>query len=83
MVLLQSMCQRDECTERLLNTQFLIRGLQSKRIARLEHQLSVNIKATHNKIWTGVTKDLSFLRRILNEVNLMNLQVISSALQSL
>ncbi|XP_037032473.1 open rectifier potassium channel protein 1-like isoform X1 [Bradysia coprophila] len=50
---------------------FIAKGLQSKRIARLEHQLSMNIKETQNRIWSGVTKDLSFLRSILNEVNLM------------
>lgn len=52
--------------------------MQSKRIARLEHQLSMNINATQNRIWTGVTKDLSFLRRILNEVNLLKFEVIYS-----
>lgn len=50
--------------------------MTSKRIARLEHQLSENIKATQNRIWTGVTKDVSFLRRILNEVHMMKFKVI-------
>lgn len=60
-----------------LNVQIvLFRGMQSKRIARLEHQLSVNIHNTQHRIWTGVTKDLSFLRHILNEVNLMKFKVI-------
>lgn len=49
--------------------------MQSKRVARLEHQLSENIKATQQRIWTGVTKDVGFLRRILNEINLMKFKV--------
>lgn len=55
---------------------FQIRGLQSKRIARLEHQLSMNIKETQHRIVTEVAKDMSFLRRILNEANLMKFTVI-------
>ncbi|XP_037038523.1 open rectifier potassium channel protein 1-like [Bradysia coprophila] len=55
---------------------FIAKGLQSKRIARLEHQLSENLKATQSRIWSGVTKDVSFLRRILNEVNLMKVKPV-------
>ncbi|XP_055295256.1 open rectifier potassium channel protein 1 isoform X2 [Sitodiplosis mosellana] len=50
---------------------FIAKGLRSKHITRLEHQLSENIKATQSRIWNGVTKDVSYLRRILNEVYLM------------
>ncbi|EDV91975.1 GH24657 [Drosophila grimshawi] len=46
---------------------FITRGLQSKRLAHLEQQLSSNLKATQNRIWTGVTKDVGYLRRLLNE----------------
>lgn len=49
--------------------------MRSKRVARLEHQLSENIKATQNRIWQGVTKDVGYLRRILNEVYLMKFKV--------
>lgn len=51
------------------------RGMRSKRIARLEHQLSENIKTTQNRIWQGVTKDVGYLRRILNEVYMMKFKV--------
>lgn len=54
---------------------FIARGMRSKRIARLEQQLSDNIKLTHNRIWNGVTKDVGYLRRILNEIYLMKFRV--------
>lgn len=49
--------------------------MRSKRITRLEHQLSENIKITQNKIWSGVTKDVSYLRRILNEIYMLKFKV--------
>lgn len=49
--------------------------MRSKRITRLEHQLSENIKVTHNRIWNGVTKDVSYLRTILNEIYMMKFKV--------
>lgn len=50
--------------------------MQSKKIARLEQQLTENIKLTHNRIWQEVSKDVGYLRRILNEVYIMRLRVI-------
>ncbi|XP_037032476.1 open rectifier potassium channel protein 1-like isoform X4 [Bradysia coprophila] len=50
---------------------FIAKGMQSKRVAQLEHQLSMNIKGTQHRIWTEFTKDVNFLRRILNEAHLM------------
>lgn len=44
---------------------------------RLEHQLAINLKQTQSKIWTGVTKDVGYLRRILNEINLLKYKVSS------
>lgn len=51
------------------------RGMQGKRIAKLEHQLSVNIHNTQHRIWSEVTKDLNYLRHVLNEVNFMKFKV--------
>lgn len=51
------------------------RGLQSKHLTRLEKQLADNIKSTQSRIWNGVTKDVSYLRRILNEVYMMKFRV--------
>lgn len=54
---------------------FIARGMQSKKITRLEQQLTDNIKLTHNRIWHGVSKDVGYLRRILNEVYIMRFRV--------
>ncbi|XP_031638727.1 open rectifier potassium channel protein 1 [Contarinia nasturtii] len=50
---------------------FIAKGLRSKKILRLESQLAENIRSTQTRIWNGVTKDVSYLRRILNEVYMM------------
>lgn len=49
--------------------------MQHKKIVRLEHQLSQNIKATQNRIWSGVQKDVGYLRRIINESYIMRFKV--------
>lgn len=54
---------------------FIARGMQSKKITRLEQQLTDNIKLTHNRIWHEVSKDVGYLRRILNEVYIMRFRV--------
>nr|XP_036677054.1 open rectifier potassium channel protein 1 isoform X4 [Drosophila suzukii] len=53
---------------------FITRGLQSKKLAYLEQQLSSNLKATQNRIWTGVTKDVGYLRRMLNELYILKVK---------
>uniref|UniRef100_A0A1I8MGE2 Potassium channel domain-containing protein n=1 Tax=Musca domestica TaxID=7370 RepID=A0A1I8MGE2_MUSDO len=55
---------------------FITRGLQSKKLARLEQQLSSNIKATQHRIWSGVTKDVGYLRRILNELYILKFKPV-------
>lgn len=59
----------------LMITGFIARGMRSKKMIRLEHQLAINLKQTQSKIWTGVTKDVGYLRRILNEINLLKYKV--------
>lgn len=54
---------------------FIARGMQSKKISRFEKQLAENIKLTHNRIWNGVSKDVGYLRRILNEIYIMRVRV--------
>lgn len=54
---------------------FIARGMQSKKIVRLEQQLTDNIKLTHNRIWNEVSKDVGYLRRIFNEVYIMRFRV--------
>ncbi|XP_016978662.1 open rectifier potassium channel protein 1 isoform X1 [Drosophila rhopaloa] len=55
---------------------FITRGLQSKKLAHLEQQLSSNLKATQNRIWTGVTKDVGYLRRMLNELYILKVKPV-------
>ncbi|XP_030381372.1 open rectifier potassium channel protein 1 isoform X2 [Scaptodrosophila lebanonensis] len=55
---------------------FITRGLQSKKLAQLEQQLSSNLKATQNRIWTGVTKDVGYLRRLLNELYILKVKPV-------
>ncbi|XP_017045820.1 open rectifier potassium channel protein 1 [Drosophila ficusphila] len=55
---------------------FITRGLQSKKLAYLEQQLSSNLKATQNRIWTGVTKDVGYLRRMLNELYILKVKPV-------
>ena len=54
---------------------FLTRFLRSKRVARLERKLANNIKLTQSKLWSNLTRDVNFLRRILNEMYVMTLKV--------
>jgi hypothetical protein len=53
----------------------LFRGLQSKQIKRIEHNIAINIKETQKKIWNGVTKDVGYIRKILNEVYFLKFKV--------
>ncbi|KAL9882341.1 open rectifier K[+] channel 1 isoform 2-T8 [Glossina fuscipes fuscipes] len=55
---------------------FITRGLRSKKLAHLEQQLSSNIKATQHRIWNGVTKDISAIRRIFNELYLLKFKPV-------
>lgn len=61
-----------------MNKKFFVyfyRGMKSKRVAKLEHKLAANIRATEHLVRQEVSKDLNFLRRLLNEVNLMKVKV--------
>ncbi|XP_063986413.1 open rectifier potassium channel protein 1 [Diachasmimorpha longicaudata] len=49
---------------------FITRGMRSKRIVRLEHKLAMNLKQTQNKIWSEFNKEVGYLRRVFNELQL-------------
>lgn len=55
---------------------FISKGLRSKKLMMLEYQLSENIKATQHRIWSGVTKDVGYLRRILNELYILKFKPV-------
>ncbi|KAK6626700.1 hypothetical protein RUM44_009176 [Polyplax serrata] len=47
---------------------YLTRAMRSKKVVKLEQKLIEAL--TRSKIWNGVTKDLGYLRRIMNELYL-------------
>ena len=49
---------------------FIARGMRSKKITRLEHKLAVNLKHTQSKIWNEFNKEINYLRRVFNELQL-------------
>ncbi|XP_063238441.1 open rectifier potassium channel protein 1-like [Bacillus rossius redtenbacheri] len=54
---------------------FLTRAMRSKRLARLEHKLAANLRHTHSRLWGGVTRDVAYVRRVLNELYLLKMKV--------
>ncbi|XP_011872544.1 PREDICTED: open rectifier potassium channel protein 1 [Vollenhovia emeryi] len=49
---------------------FIARGMRSKKITRLEHKLALNLKHTQSKIWNEFNKEVNYLRRVFNELQL-------------
>ncbi|XP_043527151.1 uncharacterized protein LOC122537753 isoform X1 [Frieseomelitta varia] len=49
---------------------FIARGMRSKKITRIEHKLAVNLKHTQSKIWNEFNKEINYLRRVFNELQL-------------
>ncbi|XP_072748710.1 uncharacterized protein Ork1 isoform X2 [Anoplolepis gracilipes] len=49
---------------------FIARGMRSKKITRLEHKLAMNLKHTQSKIWNEFNKEVNYLRRVFNEMQL-------------
>ena len=54
---------------------FLTAFLRSEKVARIERKLAKNIKQTQSKLWSTLTRDVNYLRRILNEMYVMTLKV--------
>lgn len=49
---------------------FIARGMRSKKFTRLEHKLAMNLKLTQSKIWNEFNKEVNYLRRVFNELQL-------------
>ncbi|XP_031839838.1 open rectifier K[+] channel 1 isoform X2 [Nomia melanderi] len=49
---------------------FIARGMRSKKITRIEHKLATNLKHTQSKIWNEFNKEINYLRRVFNELQL-------------
>ena len=54
---------------------FITAFLRSKKVARIERKLANNIKLTQSKLWSSLTRDVNYLRRILNEMYVMAIKV--------
>ncbi|PZC77791.1 hypothetical protein B5X24_HaOG202981 [Helicoverpa armigera] len=55
---------------------FITSGMRSERIHRIEQKFACQFKNTQNKILQGFTKDLSALRKIINEANLIKIKPV-------
>ncbi|KAJ8719497.1 hypothetical protein PYW08_011672 [Mythimna loreyi] len=55
---------------------FITSGMRSERIHRIEQKFAFQFKNTQNKILQGFTKDLSALRKIINEANLIKIKPV-------
>lgn len=57
---------------------FITRAMRSKRMARLERKLATNIRQTHSKLWNSFTRDVSYLRQVINAMYVLTLKVTNS-----
>lgn len=54
---------------------FITRALRSSRIRRLEHHMAKRFKSTHAKLWQNASRDIRYLRRVLNELYMLKFKV--------
>lgn len=54
---------------------FISRAMRCKKMARLERKLAQNLKHTHSIILNEFNKDVSYIRRLLNELYLSKYKV--------
>lgn len=54
---------------------FITRGMRSKKITRIERKLAINLKHTQSKIWNEFNKEINYLRRVFNELQLSKVKV--------
>uniref|UniRef100_A0A182RH20 Potassium channel domain-containing protein n=1 Tax=Anopheles funestus TaxID=62324 RepID=A0A182RH20_ANOFN len=55
---------------------FIAKGISHKKIQELEKLVASNLKETQHRVWNGVTKDISYLRKILNEVYMLKFKPV-------
>lgn len=54
---------------------FISRAMRCKKVAYLERKLAQNLKQTHMKILNEFSRDVSYVRRLLNEMYLLKFKV--------
>ncbi|XP_054263747.1 open rectifier potassium channel protein 1 [Macrosteles quadrilineatus] len=55
---------------------FITRAMRSKKVRKIEHKLATTIKQTQNRIWNEFSQDVTYLRRMLNEMYLLKIQPV-------
>ncbi|XP_018900006.2 uncharacterized protein Ork1 isoform X1 [Bemisia tabaci] len=55
---------------------FISRAMRSKKLARLEHRLTHNIKLARSKLWHELTEEIAYVRRTLNEMYLLKFKPV-------
>ncbi|CAG9788110.1 unnamed protein product [Diatraea saccharalis] len=55
---------------------FITSGMRSESVHRIEQKLAYQLKSTQNKILQGFTKDITNIRKIINEANLIKLKPV-------
>ncbi|XP_023702883.1 open rectifier potassium channel protein 1 isoform X2 [Cryptotermes secundus] len=55
---------------------FITRAMRSKKVAQLERKLATNLRQTHSKLWNTFTRDVSYLRHVINEMYVLTLKPI-------
>ncbi|XP_053694336.1 open rectifier potassium channel protein 1 [Sabethes cyaneus] len=55
---------------------FIAKGLAHKKLQRLEKIVAMNVMETQQRVWQGVTRDVSYLRKILNEVYMLKFKPV-------
>ncbi|KAF4532849.1 hypothetical protein B566_EDAN001452 [Ephemera danica] len=62
---------------------FITRAMRSSRIRRLEQRVAKRFKSTHARLWHGASRDLRYLRRVLNELYMLKFKPVYRARPSL
>ena len=55
---------------------FISRAYRSKRLYQIEKKLTKTLKQTQSRIWGEFMEDITYVRRVLNEMYLLKVKVI-------
>jgi hypothetical protein len=54
---------------------FISRAMRCQQMSKIEQKLSQNLKMTQSKVWNEFMKDITYVRRMLNEMYLIKFRV--------
>uniref|UniRef100_A0A8D8U251 Open rectifier potassium channel protein 1 n=3 Tax=Cacopsylla melanoneura TaxID=428564 RepID=A0A8D8U251_9HEMI len=55
---------------------FISRGMRCQQMSKIEQKLSQNLKLTQSKVWNEFMKDITYVRRMMNEMYLIKFRPI-------